>query len=270
MSEPVPAIDPPFVGRLIRFLVGGLPLGLFIMGALSFILYFQKRNAAKEVPTKPSQLASMMRRDINADDLARYQRIFTQDIGPRTPDQKENMEIAVSFITSTMGFDNMGYQVVPRPFDASGKTLVDLTVDLVGTPKADQFVSVIASYAADKEDTAAAISALMALAQHFTGTKHARSLRFVAQAIPTHPMKSFPDFLEIRTENLPPRKRTDTTMVLANGAMVGEKPDSLGSMADPQSLRIRLWRVDAAAPSTKVVAELNNIAAEITKALDGP
>ena len=76
MPEQAPAVDSPAVGRLIRFLVCGLPLGLFIMGALSFVIYFQKRNAAKELPTKPSQLSAMMRRDINADDLARYRRIF--------------------------------------------------------------------------------------------------------------------------------------------------------------------------------------------------
>ena len=267
MPEQAPAVDSPAVGRLIRFLVCGLPLGLFIMGALSFVIYFQKRNTAKELPTKPSQLSAMMRRDINADDLARYRRIFMQDIGPRTPEQAENMEIAVSFITSTMGFDNMGYQVVPKPFDAGGKTLVDLTVDLVSKQKADQFVTITASYAGDKNDSAASIAALMTLAHRFTGTKHARTLRFVAQALPTTPVEGFPTYGEVISQSFPPMAQTAAAFVLSNGTPMGESKSEGGPSGAASS---RNWKLDAHVSPEAFVAELNRLAAEITKVLDVP
>jgi hypothetical protein len=64
MPEQAPAVDSPAVGRLIRFLVCGLPLGLFIMGALSFVIYFQKRNAAKGA--RDFALADTVRNELKA------------------------------------------------------------------------------------------------------------------------------------------------------------------------------------------------------------
>ncbi len=98
MSEDIIPPGTPAPNRWVRWFVMGLPFGLIVMGALSFIFYFQKRNAARE--SHPSKFASMMRRDINLEDYRRYVKILDKDIGPRTFEHPGNVEAAQSFIQS--------------------------------------------------------------------------------------------------------------------------------------------------------------------------
>ncbi len=167
----------PGVNPLVRWFVVGLPLGLLIMGALSFVFYFQKRHASEVAATAPSRYAAMLRKDVNLEDYRRYRRIFEQEIGPRTIDQPGNIEAAQSFIESTLGFGNMGYQVVRREFELGGKRALDLEVELKGRSATLEPLLVTARYDGKSD---AGISALLVLANAFTGTSHPRTIRFVA------------------------------------------------------------------------------------------
>ncbi len=167
----------PVVNHLVRAFVVGLPLGLLIMGALSFIFYFQNRYAKERSAAASSRYAAMLRKEVNLEDYRRYLRIFEQEIGPRTPDKPDNVEAAQSFIDSTLGFGNMGYQVVRRELESGGKQIVHIEVESQGKSVSLEPLLVTARYDGDGN---ADISALLVLANAFTGTKHARTIRFVA------------------------------------------------------------------------------------------
>lgn len=161
---------------IVRWFIVGLPLGLIIMGALSFVIWNQKRYAKAHPPA--SKFASAMRRDLNLVDYRRYVEIFKNKIGPRTLDMPENIAAAQSFIESTLGFDNMGYQVTRTEFERDGNPCAHIAVELAGRKSRNNFVIVTADYRdVHHED----IAALLALAHAFTGTEHAKTIRFVAR-----------------------------------------------------------------------------------------
>lgn len=169
-QPPTPAVNP-----LVRWFIVGLPLGLIIMGALSFIFYFQKKKAREHPPS--SRYAEMLRKDVNLEDYRRHFSVFTQTIGPRASDKHENVEAAESYIKSTLGFDNMGYQVLRREFEMNGKSYSHIIVELTGKKSPDHVVLVSARYDGEKSED---IAALLILAHAFTGTAHGNTIRFVA------------------------------------------------------------------------------------------
>lgn len=175
--NPEDSASAPAAGSPVRWFLVGLPLGLLVMGALSFVIYFQKRHAKELAASSPSRYAAMLRKDLNLDDYRRYIRIFEKEIGPRTPDRPENIEAAQSFIESTLGFGNMGYQVIRREAELDGKAPVFFEVELNGrSPGADtQLITARYDGAPGKD-----IAALLCLANAFTGTVHGGTIRFVA------------------------------------------------------------------------------------------
>ncbi len=172
-SENQPAA--PAVNQLVRWFIVGLPLGLIIMGGLSFILYFQKRNAVEHPAA--SRYAEMLRKDVNIEDYRRHFNVFTKTIGPRTTDKPGNIEAAESYIKSTLGFDNMGYQVLRRQVEINGLTYAHILVELTGKKSPDRVLLVTARYDGEKSED---IAALLMLAHAFTGTQHRNTIRFAA------------------------------------------------------------------------------------------
>lgn len=167
-------------GFLVRLFVGGLPLGLVVMGALSFIVYFHKKKM--EEPTS-SKLSSMLRKDLSVEDFERYGRIVSQDIGGRTLEKKGNLDAASAFVESTLGFDNMGYLVVRQEFEADGKTYLNLTADLVGKSNPKEIVLIVTAYdstEANKPEESSGLAAMLCLANAMTGLPYHRTVRFTA------------------------------------------------------------------------------------------
>jgi hypothetical protein len=256
----------PAANSVVRFLLTAFPLGLVIMGALSFVIFFSKRNALLE--PKASKYADMMQRDINAADLQRYAKILSTDIGERTPAQKDNLDTAASFMESTMGFDNMGYRVKRSEYLEEGNTITDLTADLVGKANPESVVLVIASYAGGKDDSASAPAALMSLAHQFTGTSHKRTLRFVAQGSLINRPPRFPKFVDIHPENVKSFEKTYHGVILYSGPSAASELSTLGPANDPASMKLTLWDIDVTGDPEKAVAHLRDIAKEISKLLD--
>jgi hypothetical protein len=161
---------------IVRWFIVGLPVGLIVMGALSFAFWFHKRHAKEHPPA--SKYASALRRELNLDDYRRYVNTFARKIGPRTPEKPANITAAQSFIESTLGFDNMGYQVTRTEFEADGRPCAHLTVELPGRKSKNALVFVTADYRDARDED---VAALLALAHAFTGTQHAKTLRFIAR-----------------------------------------------------------------------------------------
>lgn len=179
-EKPPETVVKPYV----RWFLMGLPLGLVVLGALSFVFYFHKRHLKVAAAAAPSRYAAMLRKDVNLDDYRRHLRIFEHDIGPRTPDKPQNIEAAQSFIESTLGFGNMGYQPVRREIERDGMKGAHIEVELPGRRSVDHLVLVTAAYDGTRAED---IAALLVLAQAFTGTQHRSTIRFVALGAGAHP-----------------------------------------------------------------------------------
>jgi len=164
--------------RLVWWFVAGLPLGLVVMGALSFIFYFQKRN--QRMTPQPSRLAAMLRKDLSMEDFARYERILSQDLGERSLNKPENLDAAASFIESTLGLNNMGYAAVRRGFTLQGRELVNIEAELRGSQRPRDLVLVAARY--DGSDVRG-LAAMLCLANALTATTHSSTVRFVALVV---------------------------------------------------------------------------------------
>lgn len=168
-------------GCLVRLFVGGLPLGLAIMGALSFIIYFKKEKL-KDTPVA-SRLSGMFQKELSAGDFERYGRILSQDIGVRTMEKKGNLDASSAFVESTLGFDNMGYAVVRQEFEADGKTYLNLAADLVGKSNVREVVLIVSAYDStplNKPEESSGLAAMLCVAHSLTGAPLDRTVRFAA------------------------------------------------------------------------------------------
>jgi hypothetical protein len=175
MNDSEPTAKPEQkAGCLIRAFLIALPVGLGFMVPLSLWIYYQKKH---QPVAATSQYASMLRKDLNVDDFARYARILSSDIGERSLTKPENLDAAASFIDSTMGYDNMGYAVQRQSFDAQGGPAVNLVAELPGNKAPNDVVLVFASYA---ETDARAVAALMCVAHAFAGTQPSKTVQFAA------------------------------------------------------------------------------------------
>lgn len=167
-------------GRLVRLFVGGLPLGLVIMGALSFVIYFHKK---KEKAPVVMEFAVMLRRDFNEQDFNRYVRILADDIISSTMTIEEKKAAVATFIESSMGMENMGYEVARRKRDSDGSNI--LYSELPGGVTSRRIV-VSVSYdglfqdAATRNAAAEQIAGMMCLAHSLTGTRPPCTIRFLA------------------------------------------------------------------------------------------
>lgn len=170
-NQPVATV----VNPLVRWFIVGLPLGILILGGLSFIIYFQKKDATDHPAS--SRYAEMFRKDVNMEDYRHHLEVFNQTIGPRIPEKPENIEAAESYIKSTMGYDNMGYQVLRREVEVNGKTFAHIVVELTGKKNPEQVVLVTSRYDGERSED---IAALMMMAHALTGTVHGNTIRFAA------------------------------------------------------------------------------------------
>lgn len=161
-------------GCVVRAFIVALPVALAFMIPLSLWIYYQKKHRPEP---STSQLAPILRRNLNAADFERYSSILSREVGDRGLARQDNRDAAAAFIESTMGFDNMGYSIRRQTFDAQGSAAVNLVAELTSQSKENGIVLVVAAY---DEPDATAISALMCVAHALAGTQHSRTIRFAA------------------------------------------------------------------------------------------
>ena len=169
-------------GRIVRWFVGGLPLGLVLMGALSFVFYFNKRN---KPDVQPVEFAAMLQKNLNVEDFQRYVRVLQKDLGERTLRQPDNLEAAAAFMESTMGADNMGYATLRQEYDEAGKPLENVIAQLAGKSLPGDAIVVLTSHDSSERNTPdeAAGSALMLCEAHqLTGNPQNRTIVFLSVA----------------------------------------------------------------------------------------
>ncbi len=183
MSPPT-APSPP---KLFKILLVGFPLGLAVLGAASFLIYFGKKDQAEQ---RSSLYAAGLRRDLNEADLARYQSIVgTSLAGP------ERAATLAAFIESTLGPENMGYTVRTVPYSAYADTLPGipaampetrkaLDVEVTGQKRRKELIVLVTDYlpatAPLPTVQPSGLPTLLGIAHACTGLVGARSLRLVA------------------------------------------------------------------------------------------
>jgi len=151
------------------------PAGLLLFGTGSMIWHVMKKQVTAE---RSIRYAAGLSREINAADLARYEKILSETTEAST---------LASFVESTLGPENMGYTV--RKFmgmgDAAGR-VVALDIELTGTRKPRDVVLLLTHHvnlsggAPVPVGHAKATALAMSAAHAITGEPALRSIRFVS------------------------------------------------------------------------------------------
>ena len=175
---------------LVRWLIAAFPIGLIVMGMLSFVIYFKKLNA-RDV-AQNNKFAPMLQKEPNEADLKRHVRMLSETIGERRPGQWENYEAAATYIKSSLDPMGAGYEVKTQPFKLDGHECENIEVELPGRQAKGEIILVGAHYdtvagCPGANDNGSGVAALISLAQAFTGTANERTLRFVAFANEENP-----------------------------------------------------------------------------------
>lgn len=162
-------------GRLVRLFVGGLPLGLIVMGALSFVIWNYKKQ---EKPPVVLEFAQLLQKEVGAEEFDRYVRIMTEEIGGSSIRDEEKREAIAGFVESSMGLENMGYESRRKKSPDGGLAVY---VELPGSSfvGADEVLLVVTrGDNADKDKVAASrVAALMSVAHALTGAESTKLIR---------------------------------------------------------------------------------------------
>ena len=124
------------------------------------------------------------------DEEIRFQDAIQEDverlagkIGERNVYQYANLCAAADFIRKS--FEQAGFEPKQQSYEASGKTCVNIEVEIFGDEKADEIVIIGAHYdsvfgSPGANDNASGVAAVFALARAFNGKNIERTIRFVA------------------------------------------------------------------------------------------
>ena len=158
------------------------PLGLIVLGAASFLIYFMAKKAV--VPEDESQL-SRSAGEITEAELRGFVETLAVKIGPRSLNEYEKLKAAETWLRSMLGQSNFGYEVERQSYAVRGKEVNNLIVEIPGGSRAGEIVVVGAHYDSvtgcpAANDNATGVAALLALARTFFDTENERTLRFVA------------------------------------------------------------------------------------------
>ena len=178
MSTPPPLST---TGRVIRAALIILPFGTVLLGIMSFVLFFDKKEQTVQRSIK---YAAGLRKDLNEADLKHYEQVVSDALAKPPAERTRTL---ATFLDSTLGPENMGYQV--RSFmdrtDPKAPPLA-LDVELTGSKRPRDLVVVLGSYLpADVVtgldlDTPRGLAAFLGVAHASTGLAKVRSLRFAA------------------------------------------------------------------------------------------
>lgn len=159
-------------GKWLRFALVAFPVGLALLGAGSFWFYFDNK-AKKEKHTYRHALA--LRRDVNTADLSRYLGIFG-DAARLSADERH--QTIASFVQSTLGSENMGYDLKKDVAMDRGVERVSFQASLDGARRPSDVVLMFAGYGSPQAADDSALSVLFSIAQAMTGTPRVKTIRF--------------------------------------------------------------------------------------------
>ena len=156
-------------GRWIRRLIVALPVGTIILGALSFVIYFENKERKEE---RTYRHALGLRRDLSEAEISRHLGIIQETA--KLPPAERSGTLA-SYLESSLSPENMGYDVSRQ--DEQERALI--TAPLRGTRRPGDVVAVLCGYAGTEENDRA-LAVQLALARAMTGMPEVRTIEFIA------------------------------------------------------------------------------------------
>ncbi len=226
--------------QFIRASLTVVPLGLVALTVVAFIVFFTKEPAELKAA---SEVSSMFRKEISEKDLRDSVTMLATTIGPRHAGEYRKLNTAATWIESSLGPSNMGYTVEKQVYGVDGREFRNLIAELPGGEKAREIIVVGAHYDSVPDcpganDNGTGVAALLAIANAFVGTKHPRTVRFVAftnEEPPYFQTESMGSLVYARAC----RERGDTIVAMLSLETLGYYTDAPESQRFPPSLRGR-------------------------------
>lgn len=180
MSEPSTS---PAQGRFIRAALVIFPVGTVVFGILSFGIWWWKREQVEE---RGYKYALALRRDLSEASLARHAGILEEALS-RT--DAARFQAVAAYLESSMGAENMGYQVRRDRSRVGESEVANVDVELTGKPRPREVVLLLVPYGEDgkAEAESRSLAMLMGLAHALTGETRSRTLRFAAVPLGVDP-----------------------------------------------------------------------------------
>jgi hypothetical protein len=152
--------------RWIRVALILFPAGLILFSIIALFIYL---NYQEEKQARSIKYAAGLRQELNAERLTRYHEIMRE----AWKDPLKGELVVSSYLNSTLGAENMGYQTrVLREKDSPELPLEMIDLELTGKQRPKDIVLVLGEYA-----DAYSTSLLLGIAHDITGEARARTLR---------------------------------------------------------------------------------------------
>ena len=81
----------------IKILVMALPIGLVLLGALSFVFYLRNQSKLEGADSQNNEIAIMLRKKIDQASLEATIRTLSDTLGPRSVETHDTLQAAASF-----------------------------------------------------------------------------------------------------------------------------------------------------------------------------
>ncbi|MEM9479994.1 MAG: M28 family peptidase [Verrucomicrobiota bacterium] len=158
------------------------PFLLVLLGAGSFVFYFKSKKAVG--PDDESKLLRSTE-EITEIELRDYVETLALKIGPRHVGEYGKLQSAAIWIQSMLGESNFGYQIEKQTYEAAGKDVHNIIVEIPGQDRPEEIIVVGAHYDSIPDcpaanDNGSGVAAMLALARGFFGSINERTIRFVA------------------------------------------------------------------------------------------
>jgi hypothetical protein len=163
MTETTPPTKPP---RLMRAMLVGFPAGLILFSILAVMIYFrlEEQKTARSI-----RYAAGLREEMTAERLGRHQAVLAES----KADLTRAALVAGSYVSSTLGPENMGYQTrILRESMEPDVPIQSIDVELTGQKRPRDVVLVLCDY-----QDPVAVSTLLGIAHDVTGEAPLRTLR---------------------------------------------------------------------------------------------
>jgi len=160
-------------GRFIRAALIIFPAGTIILGIASFGIWWTKKVKVEE---RGYKYALALRRDLSEAGLQHHIDILRDVI--RQPDSQKIPAVA-AYLESSMGAENMGYDVRRDVFQKGDIELANVDVELTGKTRFREVILLLVPYGdpARPEAELHSIAMLMSLAHAITGEAGSQTLR---------------------------------------------------------------------------------------------
>lgn len=164
-------------GRGIRIALMVLPIGTILLGIGSFGIWAFKKKA---VENRAYAYASALRQEMSVSGVKRFAEVIAEVLSMPLSDALPSI---AAYLSSSMGAENMGYDVQRELFceDPAEASVID--VELTGKKRPREVLVVAAFYGGGIErvdEESMALATLMAMAHSVTGEFQRRTVRFAA------------------------------------------------------------------------------------------